>query len=153
MITHSAVPGKHIHPHHHGTGGHGHKGLALLALTFILGGFTAVSFLLLPNPELQVSASPEAFIEQMVRAAQGSVFEKNIYGGAIRVERKGGQVAVTAHDIPPSVCVSVGWKLVRKGVLSINGVTPLRVSAGKLAELCNQDDAAATLVWSPKIPE
>ena len=59
-------------------------------------------------------------------------------------------LALVADHVPPSACVSVGWKLVRKGLLSINGTMPTRVSAAKLADLCNQEDGAAVLTWIPK---
>lgn len=151
MISHSATPGKHLHAHHHHHhSGGGHKVMALAALAAVLAIFAAGAFLMQPSAHGPAAATPEAFVEQMERAAQGVVFERNVYGGPIRVERKGGQATVTAEGIPPNICVSVGWKLVRKGLLNINGVTPLRVSAAKLSELCNQDESTATLVWSPK---
>ncbi|OAN49615.1 hypothetical protein A6A04_19075 [Paramagnetospirillum marisnigri] len=138
------------HRHRKSSGGGGHKVAALIALALVLAAFGLGAFLLRPNTNTPASISPEAFVDQMEKASQGVVFERNLYGGPIRVQSKGGQVTVTADNIPPSICVSVGWKLVRKGLLSINGVTPLRVSAAKLSELCNQDDTYASLAWTPK---
>jgi hypothetical protein len=56
---------------------------------------------------------------------------------------------VTMHGIPPKVCVLAAWDLYRLGTIAINGVTPQRVSAAKLVELCN-DGETATIVWTPK---
>lgn len=155
MISHSATPGKHLAPHHsppkrrHESGGGSNKMLAILALIAVIAAFSAAAFLMRPKGEIAM-ATPEAFVDQMERAAEGAVFEHNVFGGGMIVERKGNQISVTADNVPPNVCVSVGWKLVRKGILTINGTTPLRVSAAKLSELCNQEDTNATLIWSPK---
>ncbi|MDO8606353.1 MAG: hypothetical protein Q7R40_07460 [Phaeospirillum sp.] len=155
MISHSVTPGKHIGHHHsaprhrHESGGGSHKVLVIVALIAVVAAFSIAAFLLSPK-EQEESATPEAFVEQIERAAKGIVVERNVFGGAMMVEHKGSQVAVTASNVPPNICVSVGWKLVRKGILTINGTTPLRVSAAKLSELCNQEEGNATLTWSPK---
>jgi len=119
---------------------------AALAATVALG----VAVLALKPRNTAPSPSPESFAAQMNQAANGEAVTTSVYGGAIRVERKGNQVTVSADNVPSGVCVSVGWKLVRKGILSINGTTPLRVSAAKLAELCNQEDGNAALSWTPR---
>lgn len=95
----------------------------------------------------------EQFLDHMV-AASGGVAPPPTPGGPVfHVERKSsGQIVVTADNVPPGPCVSAGWKLVRRGMLSINGVTPTRVSAARLADLCNQS-ASATVVWIPRPPE
>lgn len=160
MISHTATPGKHIpapphaappHRHRKADGG-SHKPLVIIALVAVIVAFSIGAFLLRPKGQLD-TATPETFVEQMEAAAAGSAVDRNVFGGALVVERRGGQVAVTATNIPPNICVSVGWKLVRKGMLTINGTTPLRVSAAKLSELCNQEDGAAILTWSPKTPD
>ena len=56
---------------------------------------------------------------------------------------------MTVEGVRPNECVSAGWDLVSKGVLTVNGVTPARVSAAKLNELCHNEDTA-TLAWVPK---
>lgn len=100
------------------------------------------------------AATPEAFAEQMEAAARaGGGTLPHVFGGTIRTERNGSMLALVADKVPPSACVSVGWKLVRKGLLSINGTMPLRVSAAKLSDLCNQDDGGAVLTWIPKPSE
>ncbi len=98
--------------------------------------------------------TPEAFAEQMESAARagGGTFP-HVFGGTIRTERNGSMLALVADNIPPTACVSVGWKLVRKGLLSINGTMPLRVSAAKLSDLCYQEEGGAVLTWIPKRAE
>lgn len=97
------------------------------------------------------SATPEAFVEQLEAIAKaGGGTSPHVFGGTIRTERNGSMLALVADHVPPTACVSVGWKLVRKGLLSINGTMPTRVSAAKLADLCNQEDGAAVLTWIPK---
>ncbi len=120
-------------------------GLVVIAVALAL-------FLLRVNRPVAV-ASPEAFAEQILAASESGSVEHSVYGGAIRVARQGNQVVVAAENVPPNVCVSVGWKLVRKGLLSINGTVPLRVSAAKLSELCNQEEGNPTLTWSPRAVE
>ena len=93
---------------------------------------------------------PEGLVQQMQQAAEGAPITENLYGGALVVERTGQTLVVTVDGIPPSICVSAGWKLVRKGLLSINGTTPNRVSAARLADLCNQGNATAILAWIPR---
>ncbi|PKU23478.1 hypothetical protein [Telmatospirillum siberiense] len=88
-------------------------------------------------------------VAQMEGATRGNIPAANIFGGALRVAVQGGRTVVTVEGIPPGECVSSGWDLVRKGLLTVNGVTPPRVSAAKLNDLCHEEDAA-TLIWSPK---
>ena len=154
MISHSATPGKHLSPHHAPPHGDGHHRL-LVIIAATLGAALALGMVVLtlkPRPDI-TTVSPEAFVAQLEQAAGGAAIPVSVYGGTIRVERKGNQATVHADGVPPNICVSVGWKLVRKGLLSINGTTPLRVSAAKLSELCNQDEGAATLAWTPRTPE
>lgn len=51
--------------------------------------------------------------------------------------------------VPPKVCVLASWELSRTGIISVNGVTPQRVSAAVLVDLCNQGETAY-LSWYPK---
>ncbi|MBI3444449.1 MAG: hypothetical protein HY055_03605 [Magnetospirillum sp.] len=157
MAIHSAVPGKHFPSAHptrkHKPGPDGHvRWLSILGVVAIVAVLGIAAMKMLPTNSLPgpAGASPEVFAEQMERAAQTSGVVPHVFGGTITVERKGNQVTLTAEGVPPTACVSVGWKLVRKGLLTINGTTPLRVSAAKLSELCNQEDGPATLVWVPK---
>jgi hypothetical protein len=49
---------------------------------------------------------------------------------------KDGRVVVTVEGIPANACVSAGIRLAHVGVVSVNGNTPLRVSASRLSALC-----------------
>lgn len=88
-------------------------------------------------------------VVQMEAATRGSIPASNIFGGSLRVTSQGGHLAVMVEGIPASECVASGWDLVRKGVLTINGVTPPRISAAKINDLCHEEDVA-TLIWVPK---
>ncbi|HXP97038.1 MAG TPA: hypothetical protein VN809_10030 [Telmatospirillum sp.] len=88
-------------------------------------------------------------IAQMEAAARGNAPPTNIFGGALKVAVQGGRTVVTVEGVPAGECVSSGWDLVRKGLLTVNGVTPNRVSAAILNELCHTEEKA-TLAWAPK---
>ena len=158
MVSHTANPGKHLGaqrspaPKRRPQSGGSHKTLAIMALLAVIAAFSLGAFLMRPKGQSD-AVTPEAFMEQMERTAQGAVYDRNIYGGGLIVERKGNFATVTATGVPPNVCVSVGLKLVRKGILTVNGVTPQRVSAAKLSELCNQEDGNPVLIWSPRSAE
>lgn len=113
-------------------------------LVLIIGATTAMIVALSDHGATLPKASD--LVQQMELAGEGKAVARNIFGGALRVERSGGQVSVTVENIPPKVCVSAGWDLARKGVVMINGVTPQRISASRLADLCNDQDNA-TLTW------
>ncbi|HIJ62991.1 MAG TPA: hypothetical protein HPQ04_09905 [Rhodospirillaceae bacterium] len=88
-------------------------------------------------------------VQQMELAVDGTVAPRNVFGGSLKVERSGGQITVTVEDLAPKVCVSAAWELARKGVVVINGVAPQRISAGRLSDLCNEQDSAS-LSWIVK---
>lgn len=88
-------------------------------------------------------------VAQMEAATRGNVPAVNIFGGGLKAAVQGGRTVVTVDGIPPGECVSAGWDLVHKGLLTVNGVTPNRVSAAKLNDICHEGDTA-TLIWSPK---
>lgn len=73
-------------------------------------------------------------------------------GVTIRTLSSGGVTVVSAEGVPPKVCVSAAWDLVKDGTISVNGITPPRISAARLAELCNVNHEA-TLVWTPEPSE
>lgn len=60
-----------------------------------------------------------------------------------------GRPYVVMGKVPPKVCVMAGWELYRTGLITVNGVTPQRISAAILVDLCNQGETA-TLQWTPK---
>ncbi|KIL98326.1 hypothetical protein CCC_03609 [Paramagnetospirillum magnetotacticum MS-1] len=129
--------------------------LAMTGIVLVVAALGAAALLMRPHMgENGAAPTPETFADQMLAAARagGGTFP-HVFGGTIRTERNGAVLALVADNVPPSVCVSVGWKLVRKGLLSINGTMPLRVSAAKLSDLCNQEDGGAVLTWIPKQPE
>lgn len=145
----AATTVKSIHPQ-----GRNAKGWAIAALAAVLAAAAGAGALLVPRTGSAPAATPEAFAEQMEAAARspGPPLH-HVYGGTIRAERNGATLALVADKVPAAACVSVGWKLVRKGLLSINGTMPLRVSAGKLSELCSQEDGGAVLTWIPRRPD
>ncbi|MBF0394059.1 MAG: hypothetical protein HQL38_15380 [Alphaproteobacteria bacterium] len=100
------------------------------------------------GPAGKPEPSPEALLKQMREAATGSVEAPHIFGGALRFDPNEG--VVVAEQVPQKACVQVGWSLVRGGVLTVNGVTPQRVSAALLADLCSRNPAGATLEWAPR---
>ncbi|EME68541.1 hypothetical protein H261_17858 [Paramagnetospirillum caucaseum] len=128
------------------------KLLALAGIVAVVAAMGAAALMMRPQTlSGNVAATPEAFAEQMEAAAHaGGGPVPHVFGGTIRTERNGSMLALVADKVPPTACVSVGWKLVRKGLLSINGTMPLRVSAAKLADLCSQEDGGAVLTWIPK---
>ncbi|CAA7627763.1 conserved hypothetical protein [Candidatus Terasakiella magnetica] len=163
MISPTTHPGKHMaapeHPRHTGKKPSGKKGTgrSTKVIALVVGGAIAVAlvattFVLRPKgpPPLPTA---DSFITQMESAAHGSASSPNLYGGVLAVERHGTSVTVTVSAIPPSICVSSGMKLVRKGLLTVNGETPVRVSAAKLTELCYQEEGGAMMVWIPKAVE
>jgi hypothetical protein len=88
--------------------------------------------------------------EEIILTAGGAGPPTHVFGGALKLDTTSGQPVAVAEGVPPRACVAVGWELVRKGVLTINGVTPPRVSAAKITELCNSEDGDATIIWTPK---
>jgi hypothetical protein len=150
-FAHAPSPHKPAHRPHGGKA----KLLALVGIALVVAALGGAALMMRPTLRGDGStATPEAFAEQMEAAARaGGGTIAHVFGGTIRTERNGSVLALVADNVPPSACVSVGWKLVRKGLLSINGTMPLRVSAAKLAELCNQEDGNAVLTWIPKAAE
>jgi hypothetical protein len=137
------------HPVRHKSPARRSRKVLVAAIAGVLAMAAAVGWLILRGGS-GPAVSPEALAEQMEAAARGGTSGLNLYGGALVVDHSAGTVIV--DGLPPSVCVSMGWKLVRKGLVSINGVMPVRVSAAKLSELCNVYDTAA-VVWTPRQPD
>ena len=96
------------------------------------------------------SSDAGRFARQVMEAAQGGGPDTHMFGGSLKVVSLGGRPVVVAEKVPPRICAAAGWALVRGGVLSINGVTPTRISAGKITELCNTENGDASIMWSPK---
>jgi len=145
------APPHHDHPHHLAAAakpaGHRRRGVWIWAVGGLVAGGAAIAILVaLSGGSGDTGAD---FMRRMDAAAQGTPLEGAPGGAAIRAERTDDGVIVTATGVSPKDCVGAGWQLVRKGVLTINGNTPQRVSGAVLAELCNQQDGA-TLRWAPR---
>lgn len=102
----------------------------------------------------QGAAKDEAvvqLVDQMKLAADGKLGPTHhVLGGRLYAKRDGDQVTVVAGGLPQKDCVQAGWALVKRGMITINGVTPQRVSAAVLAELCAKREDDSKLEWTPK---
>ncbi|WP_245651097.1 hypothetical protein [Paramagnetospirillum marisnigri] len=96
------------------------------------------------------SGDTEKFVEQIVKAVEGNAPPNHMFGGELKVISMGGMPVVTAAGVPPRICAASGMRLVRKGLLSVNGVTPTRVSSAIITELCNKEEGDASIMWAPK---
>jgi hypothetical protein len=90
------------------------------------------------------------FAQQVMDAVRGGGPANHLFGGSLKLVFMGEHPVVVAEGVPPRICAASGWMLVKSGILTINGVTPTRVSAGRITELCNQEEGDATVMWSPK---
>ncbi|BAE49088.1 hypothetical protein [Paramagnetospirillum magneticum] len=148
--------GKFHPPHHRVTEEEQEEGrglriaaAALVALTLAIGGY--IWWSRSQEPAESTSSETDRFVAQMVESAQGNAPPSHLFGGAIRVTSMNGVPVVIAERVPPRICSASGMKLVKKGLLSVNGVTPTRVSSAIITELCNKDGGGdATLMWAPK---
>ncbi|MBF0306279.1 MAG: hypothetical protein HQL41_11585 [Alphaproteobacteria bacterium] len=136
---------RHAHPHKRFPWGR----LIAAVLGGVAIGAAALWLLASMNgPAGKPEPSPEALLKQMREAAAGGVESPHIFGGALRFDPNEG--VVVAELVPQKACVQAGWSLVRGGVLTVNGVTPQRVSAALLADLCSRNPAGATLEWAAR---
>lgn len=92
------------------------------------------------------------FVEQIVQAAAGSGASTHLFGGQIDVSSMNGIPVVTVRGVPPRACAASGMRLVKKGLLGVNGETPARISSAIITELCNKGEGAATMMWAPTKP-
>ncbi|MBF0094096.1 MAG: hypothetical protein HQL33_04500 [Alphaproteobacteria bacterium] len=143
-----AFPGKHgLVKRHAARSSHSSVlGLGLLLGAVVLGiaGYAVVRSNAPPPP------TATDLVEEMTQAARGSVVHFHALGGALRAARIGNRVVVTAEGIPPDICVQAGWTLARRGIVTINGTTPARVSAAALSSICNQGSGPVTISWAPR---
>jgi len=136
-----------------------HHAAAARALTIAGGGTVLVGALLwmwgltvhpAPAPEM---IEAQRLAEQIIAAAQTVPPPTHQFGGPLRrISQDGQATVVVAELVPPHACAVAGWALLRKGTLTINGVTPSRMSAARVTELCNQGPSLASLRWVPKTP-
>jgi len=101
-----------------------------------------------PDPKRQA----DALVEMMKSAAAGRPLGDPLFDTYPSVTGSGREVLVVMSKIPPKVCVLASWELYRLGTVTVNNVTPQRVSAAKMVELCNAEETA-TLFWSPRPAE
>lgn len=142
----------HAAPHRHGHHPHAPPPKKNMRIWYWLLGLSAavgLAFLIAQLPPGLPHLTGAELSHQIEAAAKGASPEERHDGIVIRLLSSGGVMVVTADQVPPKLCVSAGWDLVKDGTLTINGVTPLRVSAARLAELCNANPPA-TLVWTPE---
>ena len=146
-----------FHPaHHHATEEEQKEGRGLriavgvlVGLTLIIGGY--IWWSRSQEPVESTSSETDRFVAQMIESAQGNAPPSHLFGGPIRVTSMNGVPVVIAEHVPPRICSASGMKLVKKGLLSVNGVTPTRVSSAIITELCNKEGGGdATLMWAPK---
>jgi hypothetical protein len=143
-----------FHPAHHAEEegeGRGVRiaGGVLVALILTIGGYILWSRS--QEPAENTGSETDRFVAMMVESSQGNAPPSHMFGGAIRITSMNGVPVVIAERVPPRICSASGMKLVKKGLLSVNGVTPTRVSSAIITELCNKEGGGdATIMWAPK---
>ncbi len=98
-------------------------------------------------------ADGNAFAAQVIAAgeAEPEAASDRPPGGVLITRRVvEGRTVVVAEGVAPRICAAAGGILVRKGVLTVNGVTPNRISSAIITELCNSEDGDANIMWTPK---
>ncbi len=105
------------------------------------------------STESTTLADARMFTSQVLDAASDSGEVRHLFGGQIKVVESGGRIVVVAENIPPRVCGASGWTLARKGLLTINGITPNRLSRAIVIDLCGREGGGANLMWIPKTVE
>lgn len=98
-----------------------------------------------PDPRREA----DALVSQMKAALAGRPLGAPLFDTLPSVSGGGREILVTMTNIPPKVCVLASWDLYRLGTVTVNGVTPQRVSAARLVDLCNEA-TPATIIWMPK---
>ena len=99
---------------------------------------------------LQEELPPSShLVNEMRLAARGGGPLNHIFGGALKVSETVSAFTITAEAVPQKACVGAAWDLVHSGRVAVNGVTPKRVSAAVLAELCASHGENATIIWIP----
>ena len=149
-------PHPHPHPHHH-PASHAaeHKGKTRLTV-FIVGLLVAVAVIGaavlrgLLSEHHSVFDDAKEFTAAMASTAATGADSQTTFGVTVKFKRTDGHVSIIADGVPPGVCAAAGWDLVHKGTLTVNGVTPHRVSSALLTDLCHESEAPVALIWEPK---
>ncbi|SRR5579859_234660 len=113
----------------------------------LLCGLAITLVLLSRGPDARHEA--DAVVGQMRAAMAGKPLRADLSESYPVVWGEGRDLMVTMTGIPAKVCVLVSWDLYRQGTITVNGITPQRVSAARLVDLCNEK-TPATIIWSPK---
>ncbi len=119
----------------------------------VLGGLIVGGVAFLANASIWREEMPtySHLVEQMVLTADhGAVPASHVFGGALRVESMGGNIAITAQAVPRKPCVNAAWVLARTGRVAINGVMPSRITAAVLGELCGRGSRGGKITWIPR---
>ena len=94
----------------------------------------------------------KALTEQIFAVAAGQDDMANHFGGHVKRRVVEGRVSVVVDQVPSRICAASGWELVHKGTLTIDGVTPRRVSSAIITDLCYGEGEAVTMGWESKEP-
>lgn len=140
-------PGHAPHPHRPARkGGHGGlvAGLALLALA------AAGAVWWLNSTSSDGLTPDERLVKQIQMAAAGSAPPAHTFGGELKAVYGDRGMSVEAKGVPPKACVSAAWRLAREGIVTVNGTTPMRISAAILTELCAEVPEGAVIQWQPR---
>lgn len=97
-----------------------------------------------PDPKHQAAQ----LVDELRSVAASRPIGDPLFGSYPSVLGSGRDMKIVVGKVPPKVCVLASWDLYRQGGITVNGVTPSRVSAAKLVELCNLDETA-TIIWFP----
>ena len=146
----AAVHGPKSHP----VAAHHHNNMVLLVVFLVvllmgsLGG--ALIWQNFHADRGSIFTEAKSFTEQVMAVAAGGDDVKSSFGGTIKRRVVDGHISVIASQVPQRVCAASGWELVHKGTLTIDGVTPRRVSSAILTELCYNGGETVTLNWESR---
>lgn len=139
-------PGHHQAPPKPKTRGGAGKVMLILGAIVLAGAGAWIAF----GPKGDGLTTDERLLKQMHDAATGSVVATHAFNGELSVTRGERGLNVVAKGLPSKACVSVAWRLAREGTVIVNGTMPMRISAGRLTELCADTEGGSTLTWVPE---
>ena len=87
---------------------------------------------------------------QIIEVADGAEDAVNSFGGHIKRKKSDGHRVIVIDKVPPRVCAASGWELQHKGILTVNGVTPKRISSAIITEMCYNGGGDVTISWEPR---
>ena len=98
-----------------------------------------------PKPELS-DTKYVGLIKQIDAATKGEISRENIFGGRIAITEGG----IEVDGVPRNACIQAAWRLVKKGILSINGTISQHITGATIAKQCqSQDNNVITLMPYP----